>query len=109
MLVYRCGMRRNNADALLASRRIFSPIWFARNHSIIDQLIHFSDMLDRLHYPDLVRNTWRTQILGNFLLFILLNINLWQTTAAVKGLSKLHNYILFKVFNFSQMTDKSKN
>lgn len=50
IMLHRIGIRRNNADSIMAGRRVFAPIWFVRNHPKYCE-IAISDQLDRYRYP----------------------------------------------------------
>ena len=51
---YRAAMRKNNAERMVAGRRLFAPVFFARNHPKY-RLLEVADLADRMRYPSIVK------------------------------------------------------
>ena len=61
ILLHRVGMRRNHEESIMAGRRKFSPVWFARNHPKYRE-IEVHDIVNRFNSPETVQeHTTKTQ------------------------------------------------
>ncbi|KAK3103442.1 hypothetical protein FSP39_019273 [Pinctada imbricata] len=57
LIIFRAGVRRNNADAIMAGKMKFAPLFYSLN-MLFYQEIHFRDCMARVLMPQEIKEWW---------------------------------------------------